>query len=341
MSDMRKLLESMTKFAGEPEQKPGDQVRGTERAKKKKSGKHPFQGRLVGGESVIRELEKQLVEGELERRLREEFEQFNEFAPPGNDGSGDDSFDDETLKRMAAQWWQGDEDPRIEQTLAAAGWEIGQDEGYDNGGVFVVQSGDVNGNSYISWPAEELEGLGEGIFGFMPKPESKPKAVPADEFTAKLIANRQQKKTTPPKEKIYRGPEEYRKHREVDEEQVNELGANNPSQPNSAVTGAATTAQPGQPPAPVDPKDAAALKQSLAKLKTSVPGLDITKAATTMAKADTGTQLNPADKNIASAFAPDLANLMKNPQMASQLKMMIDKADQQEKAAAAKPAGTV
>ena len=88
-------------------------------------------------------------------------EGLNEFAPPGGDG-GDDGFSEETLKRMAAQWWNGDEDPRIEKTLAAAGWEIGQDTGYDNGGVFVVQSGDVNGNSYISWPAEELQGLEEG-----------------------------------------------------------------------------------------------------------------------------------------------------------------------------------
>jgi hypothetical protein len=86
---------------------------------------------------------------------------LNEFAPPGGD-DGNDGFSDETLKRLAAQWWQGDEDPRVEKTLAAAGWEIGQDEGYDNGGVFVVQAGDINGDSYISWPAEELEGLGEG-----------------------------------------------------------------------------------------------------------------------------------------------------------------------------------
>ena len=41
------------------------------------------------------------------------------------------------------------------------GWEIGQDEGYDNGGVFVVRAGDINGNSFISWPAEELEQLEE------------------------------------------------------------------------------------------------------------------------------------------------------------------------------------
>jgi hypothetical protein len=87
-----------------------------------------------------------------------------EFAPPGSSDNGNDGFSDETLKRLAAQWWQGDEDPRVEKTLMAAGWEIGQDEGYDNGGVFVVQAGDVNGNSYMSWPAEELEqGVAENV----------------------------------------------------------------------------------------------------------------------------------------------------------------------------------
>jgi len=85
---------------------------------------------------------------------------LNEFAPPGS-GDDDGGFDENTLKRMAAQWWQGDEDPRVEKTLAAAGWEIGQDEGYDNGGVFVVRAGDENGDTYTSWPAEELEGLSE------------------------------------------------------------------------------------------------------------------------------------------------------------------------------------
>ena len=87
---------------------------------------------------------------------------LNEFAPPGSGDGGDDGFSDDTLKRLAAQWWQGDEDPRVEQTLAAAGWEIGQDEGYDDTpGVFVVQTGDVNGRSYMSWPAPELERLSE------------------------------------------------------------------------------------------------------------------------------------------------------------------------------------
>ena len=85
---------------------------------------------------------------------------LNEFAPPGDDGN--DGFSEETLKMLAAQWWNGDQDPGVEKTLMAAGWEIGQDEGYDNGGVFVVQAGDINGHSYLSWPADELQGLAEG-----------------------------------------------------------------------------------------------------------------------------------------------------------------------------------
>lgn len=88
----------------------------------------------------------------------------NEFAPGGDDG-GDDGFSEETLKMLAAQWYNGDEDPRVEKTLMAAGWEIGQDEGYpDEPGVFVVQAGDINGHSFISWPANELrQGVAESL----------------------------------------------------------------------------------------------------------------------------------------------------------------------------------
>ena len=84
----------------------------------------------------------------------EKDEELKEFAPSDD---GDGGFSDETLKRLAAQWWNGDEDPRVEKLLMSAGWEIGQDDGYDNGGVFVVRAGDERGDSYISWPAEDLD----------------------------------------------------------------------------------------------------------------------------------------------------------------------------------------
>jgi len=91
---------------------------------------------------------------------------LKEFAPPGGDEGGPD--EDEILFRLAKQWWLGTESDmiRVERTLASMGWEIGEDEGsYDDGGVFVVRSGDENGRSYQSWPHEELvaEGVAEAI----------------------------------------------------------------------------------------------------------------------------------------------------------------------------------
>lgn len=79
--DMRKLLEAMTKFAGEPEQKPGDQVRGTEVAKPTKSGKkHPFQGRLVGAseskENFLKDLSKVAEDTKVKRTLEDRWEEF-------------------------------------------------------------------------------------------------------------------------------------------------------------------------------------------------------------------------------------------------------------------------
>jgi hypothetical protein len=99
---------------------------------------------------------KQMAEGSL-----------TEFAPSdsGDGGGDDDGFDEDTLRKLAAQWFAGDEDPQVERLLAAAGWEIGQDEGYDDEpGVFVVLAGDDDGRSYISWPAEELRSaMSEGV----------------------------------------------------------------------------------------------------------------------------------------------------------------------------------
>jgi hypothetical protein len=70
---------SKVKFAGEPKQRPGDQVRGTDRAVGKK-GQHPFQNRLVGGESILRDLEAALHETPA-RDLMREYRDFVNEAP--------------------------------------------------------------------------------------------------------------------------------------------------------------------------------------------------------------------------------------------------------------------
>lgn len=83
MSDMRDLLESMNKFAGQAVgQKPGDQVRGSEPMPKKGGGKkHPYAGRLVGDGGTSES---------IEESLREEFDQYlAEYGAPGS-GIGND-----------------------------------------------------------------------------------------------------------------------------------------------------------------------------------------------------------------------------------------------------------
>lgn len=103
--------------------------------------------------------------------------------------------------------------------------------------------------------------------------------------------------------------------------------------PGTPATGTTPTTtantKPGTTPT-IAPADAAALKKNLATLKTVVPGLDLTKASTSIAKADTGTTLNPTDQATIAKMAPQLANVIKNPQMATQLKSMIDKAGKTE-----------
>jgi hypothetical protein len=69
MSAMRDLLEKMT-FAGQAVgQKPGDQVRGSEPMPRKGGGKkHPYAGRLVGGDESVEE--------DLEESLRRQFMEY-------------------------------------------------------------------------------------------------------------------------------------------------------------------------------------------------------------------------------------------------------------------------
>jgi len=223
---MRDLLEKMNKFAGEPEQKPGDQVRGTEKATK--SDKHPFLKRLVG------ELKKPRTRN-VEQELAEQWLLFQE------------------------------EDLGVEKRRPARTGS--REEKYGRRGH------------------KEISGY-KSVKEAMPQTPGTPTA------------------------------------------------ANTPAAPGEKT--APGVVKPGQTPAPkagqppVDPAQAAAIKKSLSTLKTSVPGLDVTKATNTIAKADADVQLNPADQATVSKMAPQLANVMKNPQMAGQLKMMIDKANQQE-----------
>ena len=123
--------------------------------------------KLVGAsESILQDLERKLNETPV-RDFMSEYREFkkntiNEFAP--NDGDGDGGEED-VLHKYARMWFHGNDTVQlqVEKILDGMGWEIGYDEGYDDGpGVFVVQAGDINGNSYQNWAPEDLtEGLDE------------------------------------------------------------------------------------------------------------------------------------------------------------------------------------
>ena len=111
--------------------------------------------RLEKKVSINRDLKDKAKDAVEKRQPEEEIE---EFAPPGGDDREPD--EEEILRRLAAQWWNGTEQQmaKAQNTLAAMGWEIGQDEsGDDDAGVFLVRAGDVNGDSYMAFNHSDLD----------------------------------------------------------------------------------------------------------------------------------------------------------------------------------------
>lgn len=79
---------------------------------------------------------------------------LKEFAP---DNSGGDGGEEDVLLKFARMWYNGDEatQQQVEKALAKQGWEIGELES-EEGGAFVVQSGDENGDTYIGFAVNDL-----------------------------------------------------------------------------------------------------------------------------------------------------------------------------------------
>ena len=137
-------------------------------------------------------------------------------------------------------------------------------------------------------------------------------------------------------------PNQYRESiSEYWERFVNEYGAAGMSTGGTVSPGATGTPAPGQQPVngqqpgQADPADAAkqtaVLQKNLQNLKTKVPGLNINKATQALTKADGGTELNNQDEKTMAAVAPQIADIVKNPNLAGQFKQLIDKSAQQEK----------
>lgn len=102
------------------------------------------------------------------------------------------------------------------------------------------------------------------------------------------------------------------------------------------ATGAAgSEAPPGQPNQSQNPEQTAAdLKQtqkSLQDLKSKVPGINVAKATAALTKTDADQPLSNMEKDAGLELAPAVADLVKNPQLNTQFKQLIDKSQQMQK----------
>jgi hypothetical protein len=110
--------------------------------------------RLEKKVSINRDL-KDKAKDAVEKRQPEEIE---EFAPVGGDDREPD--EEEILRQLAAQWWNGTEQQmaKAQNTLAAMGWTIGPDEsGDDDAGVYVYRIGDQSGRDTIPFAHSDLD----------------------------------------------------------------------------------------------------------------------------------------------------------------------------------------
>ena len=111
--------------------------------------------RLEKKVAVSRDLKDKAVDAVEKGKAEED---LDEFAPPGGDDREPD--EEEILRQLAAQWWNGTEQQmaKAQKTLAMMGWEIGPDEsGDDDAGVYVYRIGDEDGRDTVAFAHSDLD----------------------------------------------------------------------------------------------------------------------------------------------------------------------------------------
>jgi len=119
---------------------------------------------------------KVVVSRDLKDKAKDAVERgrVEEFAPVGGDDREPD--EEEILRQLAAQWWNGTEQQmaKAQRTLAAMGWEIGPDEsGEDDAGVYVYRVGDEDGRDTIPFAHSDLDILDELDFSGSTPPQAQ------------------------------------------------------------------------------------------------------------------------------------------------------------------------
>ena len=109
--------------------------------------------------AVSRDLKDKAVDAVKKGKAEED---LDEFAPVGGDDR--EPNEEEILRQLAAQWWNGTEQQmaKAQNTLAMMGWEIGPDEsGDDDAGVYVYRIGDEDGRDTVAFAHSDLDLLDE------------------------------------------------------------------------------------------------------------------------------------------------------------------------------------
>jgi hypothetical protein len=136
--------------------------------------------------AVSRDLKDKAVDAVKQGRAEED---LDEFAPPGGDDREPD--EEEILRQLAAQWWNGTEQQmsKAQNTLAAMGWEIGPDEsGDDDAGVYVYRIGDEDGRDTVAFAHSDLNLLDELDFsGATAQPNANQQAQTAGNAIKKYM----------------------------------------------------------------------------------------------------------------------------------------------------------
>jgi hypothetical protein len=136
--------------------------------------------------AVSRDLKDKAVDAVKQGRAEED---LDEFAPPGGDDREPD--EEEILRQLAAQWWNGTEQQMVkaQNTLAAMGWEIGPDEsGDDDAGVYVYRIGDEDGRDTVAFAHSDLNLLDELDFsGATAQPNANQQAQTAGNAIKKYM----------------------------------------------------------------------------------------------------------------------------------------------------------
>jgi len=142
--------------------------------------------RLEKKVAVSRDLKDKAVDAVKQGRAEED---LDEFAPPGGDDREPD--EEEILRQLAAQWWNGTEQQmsKAQNTLAAMGWEIGPDEsGDDDAGVYVYRIGDEDGRDTVAFAHSDLNLLDELDFsGATAQPNANQQAQTAGNAIKKYM----------------------------------------------------------------------------------------------------------------------------------------------------------